>query len=444
MDGLKPNIVSLIIYTNTLIKKNMYIYSVLPVVFILYSYYYEKIVISDVWNHLLTYFIGGSVFSQYFLKDVIYNICISSYNYIKNIERTIFHDKYRELFDDFIKNNVVSKDYQCYINYLLSRYTAKDGIGYIYTDKDNEYVCKFLDIMVDMINNENVKECIVDDDILELVEKLEKFISDYPDIKDPLNYEIINPILLMLLRDKDKFGPPVSPVLLSGKPGTGKTRFAKKLAEILDAKLVEYHYDDRHDGCVNFRADVDSQYKKFNPVTKLILAKNKYKILLIDEMGEKLKTNDEMIGVLLKMLGSVNDKSIRDGYLDLNIRIPNNIIIICTSNDTLDDLCNIDKKFNSLKSRFIEIKIPDVPKDIQLKVVTEHMSNMYQNIDDSDKIFIKNIIDNTDYSGLRELLNMTTTYVQYLNSIESLKLYRKFLPKDEYQKKILDGFKLKN
>ncbi len=214
------------------------------------------------------------------------------------------------------------------------------------------------------------------------------------------------------------------------------------MAEILDAKIVEYKCNDENDEYINekfltFRSSIDSQYKNFNPITKLILDKSKCKILLIDELGEKLKTNNDSIKILLKMLGSVNDRSIQDDYLDLNIKIPNNIIIICTSNDTLEDLCIIDKKFNSLKSRFVEIKVPNVPKNIQLKVINEHMSSIYQNIDDTDRIFIEKVICNTEYTGLRELLNMTSTYVQYLNSIENLKLYKNFSTKEEYQENIL-------
>ena len=47
------------------------------------------------------------------------------------------------------------------------------------------------------------------------VRVLEDFVMyDYPDVKDSLNYEIINPILLMSIKLNSNFNtPPISPIL---------------------------------------------------------------------------------------------------------------------------------------------------------------------------------------------------------------------------------------
>jgi hypothetical protein len=122
-----------------------------------------------------------------------------------------------------------------------------------------------------------------------------------------------------------------------------------------------------------------------------------------------------------------------DNQLELNITIPKNVVLICASNTTLELIGEKDNNYAPLLSRFVEIFIPDMSKELQLKATTEYVKKIYPELTAEDQDFIKDIVYRTTFPGMRELINISNTYVRQLKSIAALQKYKKMETPSEFR-----------
>lgn len=367
----------------------------------------------ELMNSLFTYLLGGSILAQHVIKDTLYKL----FENIRNSsDYDVEYDSLREQFELLKDNNLVDKTMISLFDTLESYYLTNPNE---YDKKQNKSVKEYMKLLVEMNKIKEFEEYIVDKQYIKrIVEDLNNFISDYGTAKKQLNRTLIKPLLLNIM---GKDSPPISAVFLCGEPGVGKTRFVIEIAKILDAKIYEYIPSVEKGERLNFYKPVKDNYDKFSVFTKMILESkhNKPIILFIDEIDKNLNKN--LLNTLLEILGDPKTRKIKDKSLKVNLKILNNIIIICASNKSLEKIVSENNMYEPLLSRFMQIFIPNMSKELQYHASLKYITGIYPQINDDDKKFIKDVIDRTDYPGLRELITISNSYVSQLQAYHALK-----------------------
>lgn len=344
----------------------------------------------------------------------------------KNQSIKIFYNKLIDEFDQYGKNE--QKNVKNFMKFVikLTKYTKAINDGGLSTDTIQVY----------------------SKDIQNVCDELLLLVKDYDTAKLQLEEKLTNAILLIM---NGCYNTTTNAIFLHGSPGVGKTYFVEKLASITGAKIYKYSPNTDY----NFRPSpseiLESQLDSY-PVFVKIAANNADPkipiILFIDEFDKGIiKSNpdpyaDQNTDIqLCDMLELLGDSVCKKKYIeefDITLEIPKNLIVICSSNKSLAEISKAHPNYNPLISRFDEVHIPDINKDIKYKLSLKHMESIHQNIDSLDDKFIRKLIDMTDYAGVRELFSLINTYVQYLNSYNVLKNYKNLCDKNTYIEQYLE------
>lgn len=417
---------------NDSIKKNHIVVtfgSFLLLLFILMYTSYDDIKTKSV-NELMygvyTYLIGGSLLGQYAIKDAFYEL-------ISKIRTALTYDhEFHEIKDNFMKlkeAKLVDDKMDRLFRNIEADYSDISTSPRPSTTSKQEManLKSFMQLLIDLTasHHEEMNTVLPDDYITDIIAKLEEFMKDYGSAAKQLDRELVNPLLLNMI---GKEGPPVSAIFLVGRPGVGKTRFVQHLAKILHAKVYEFLPPAKGDiGRINFFAkSAKEQYPNLSVFTRMTLDakenKGKPMILFIDEIDKKL--NKELLTTLLDLLGDPKSRKMADPGLNITVKLPKNIVVVCASNKTLELIVEENKKYEPLLSRFVEIFIPDMAKEVQLKATTDYIKSIYPQLTKEDETFISDVVYRTTFPGMRELINISNTYVRQLQAITALQKYK--------------------
>ncbi len=424
------------------------------ILFTIYSSYddYKDKSMNETASSIFNYLLGSSILGQHLIKDYIYKTIEDVKPYLVENEAIIENEEIKNEFESLKKQGLVTKEFEKFYDRcidIMSEFRiertqlSKDDEKYI---KNISHFIKFITIL-----SKETQRTNIDTGVLKKINiDLEDFLSSYGSANQELVDSVVDPILMYLSSNgKDDKLPPFNSIFLTGNPGVGKTRFVTEIVKKIDANIEYFKLDEKSDRYdddrVRIHKDFKEQSDKFSAITNLILKSkkdpNKINFLFIDEIDKILKSKkgDQMNEILLKLLGSSEEKIIKDSFLGIDLVVPKNIVVICASNASLHSLAKINKKFNPLKSRFVEILIPDLSKELQYELTVKYMKELYYDITDFDKSFIKKVVYESKYSGMRELKLFINLYVQKKKSIDILKNIKKVEDISIFQKKYIEN-----
>jgi len=280
--------------------------------------------------------------------------------------------------------------------------------------------------------------------IIQMIPDIDNFINDYRSIKNELKSKIIIPFLQnMISKNKIK----ITPIFLSGSPGTGKTRFVNNISKLLDAFVIDYKKIKNNGSSSGNSPEDKINIEKVNHLTKIkydsIVKNNNNYILFIDEFDKKIiGDNKKQIDSLLmdRILEILNENSIMiyDEHISSYTSIKN-IFVICASNKNLEELSKIDDRFIPFSSRVIEIPFPNIPSNTKIEILVKQTKIIFEErkllFSDDDYKFIEDLISVTKYDGVRELLNIMNIYI---NEIYSYYIFAETIWKVENLQEIRD------
>lgn len=295
-----------------------------------------------------------------------------------------------------------------------------------------------MSLVIELAASDKSNVDIVDSEYIKVLSaQLNDFVKTYSEAGDQLTDQIVNPFLLQMMGKKTL---PMSAIFLVGKPGVGKTKFVNTIAEKLGAKMYEFTHV-KKDDFISYRTNAKDQYKKLSVFTKIALENDgKPVILFIDEFDKNLNPN--LLNTMLEILSDPKTRKIREKNLRLNIRVPSNVMVMCASNTTLEDIAAADKTYVPLLSRFVQINIPDMTKELQIQVSLDYIRSIYPDVTEKDEEFIISVVNKTKHAGMRELLSVINTYTTFLASykelsaIEGVYVKRPTVYRDNYMKEL--------
>jgi len=375
-------------------------------------------------------------FGTYAIKELLSNFTNDIKPYVYLTEDKILIDKYNKLIDKSYDNIQYVRILTKVINELkLYQDTSKNDRPKFFTSAFIDTVQKDLKFFEILVNDKKETKQISEtpeqkkNRIYKMISSLQEFIKGYKEVEDTLREQVLKPFLYNV-ENQDKSTIKISPIFLSGSPGVGKSRFVDDIVSKLD--IISRNYNKSKDNEYVYYPGNKLDIDKLHPLTRLIyeskMANKDYALLFIDEIDKKILNDNKIIEELLIITGGDNPK-IYDPYLGIDIDIKN-IIIIAASNMTLNNLSSQNEQFEPLKSRFVEIKIPDISKQMQYKIIIDKIENKINNYNENhdhkikfnnkNREFIKEIIDKNNYSGAREAINFINSYY---NSIVSSQLF---------------------
>lgn len=253
---------------------------------------------------------------------------------------------------------------------------------------------------------------------------IDKYLDNYGSAKENIKNNVIMPFLQNISNNSINSNIKICPILLYGKPGTGKTKFAEDLCNTLEINMVKIS-DKKKYGYYDYREGIEKE--KLSEYTLGIYESKKkyghdYILVFIDEIDKKLFNNIDgkiipnfdFFQEILKIFNG--QRTIYDDYLrnDLNI---NNVLIIAASNMSLEEIIKCDKVFEPLLGRMIEIHIPNMTYEIKYNILVNRMKEKNQ----IDIPFIEKLINEIPDDGIRHLIKILDLYINKLNSIEFFK-----------------------
>jgi flagellar biosynthesis GTPase FlhF len=429
-----------LIQINEKIKSNglvMTLGTFLLLIFVLLYTSYDDIKTKSVWEliyNLFTYLFSGSLLSQHAIKDTFYELSAKikkAFSYDHELEEINEQFKYLQ------KENLIDTKTASFFRELNNDYLSiNNGEQTATTHLDKSNLKSFMKLAIDLntTRKSEMNTVLSNEDIKNISDRLTEFINDYGTAKKQLDKQIINPLLLSMI---GKNGPPISAIFLVGNPGVGKTRFVNELANKINANIYEYIYDKKQGfhRMNTLSKSVKEQYQNLNVFIKMKLESNdepnKPIILFIDEIDKKL--NKELLTELLQLLGDPKSREIKDKALNINVKLPKNLIIVCASNKSLESIVEKNSIYEPLLSRFVEIFIPNMTKDKQYDIAIKYMTGLYPQITDDDKKFIREVINRTKYPGVRDIITISNSYISHLKSIVELHHIKQIESPAEYR-----------
>ena len=353
-------------------------------------------------------------------------------------------ENYNKLMEQKLIDRNMQLLFEKWKNYYIEDEMQNASLDEFILDKDHMNLVILLNTEYPEMKNELPPEYITD-----MCNKLHNFIKDYGEAYDRLDNEIINPLILQLM---NKPTIPMSAIFLVGSPGTGKTRFVKNLSKSINADIYEYKKDKITEGKATL---IEKDKDKFSVFFNMAYdrknaekqGKKPIQILFIDEFDKKLTKDKHLLHDLLQLLGDSDEKKITDKTLGIDVKVETNLII-CASNKSLEQIAQTDSSYEPLISRFVEIFIPDMTKELQEKLIIEYVNSKFKQISEKTgdktfvmtedaKEFIKEVVYKTNFPGLRELQSIVNTYVSHLQGIKDLQKYKPVDSPNKYQQKVL-------
>lgn len=215
------------------------------------------------------------------------------------------------------------------------------------------------DYIKSMLNPQNYikKNLIVEDEAL--FDKLE---VEFPNFKEVINF------YKGQFRVKKMSGKVrISPILLLGDPGIGKSYFAKKLSQYLKTGYTFLDMGSLSAGWVLTGNNGTWKDAKQGKILEAIMSsKTINPIVVMDELDKTNKSNYDPVSVLYQLLEEINAKEFTDEFIDFPIDASGIIYIACAN--------SIQNISDALLSRFkiFEISNPDEQQ------ITHIIHNIYQ------------------------------------------------------------------
>ena len=231
-------------------------------------------------------------------------------------------------------------------------------------------------------------------------------IGGYPDIKDGLQKKVIKPDLGQTDLYEKFNVEPASGILLHGPPGTGKTMFARALANSLGRDYIELSQADLTHNHINKSGRIIKQL--------FVEAQDNNGVVLIDEA-------DILFGDRANDANHTEDSKVTNTFLRYMSLEDTNFIIILTTNarDSMDAAATrsgrIDVEFEvglpnkEARIEIIKLELLDVPHDLTINNVrnvakhTEGLSgaDLVSIIENSKFVAIDRKADHMNFSDLQ-------------------------------------------
>ncbi|GIW62379.1 MAG: hypothetical protein KatS3mg090_0205 [Patescibacteria group bacterium] len=207
--------------------------------------------------------------------------------------------------------------------------TAKDSLKYGNNMFLTELTEKYINWIVQL---PWFSEDKTDLDIKKAEQILEK---NHYGLKD-LKRQILEFISIQIIRKEKNLGPYTGPTLfLVGLAGTGKTTFAKSIAEALGRKFLRIPFGGLSSVLeLRGEAKIKPEAEPGKIIKLLAQAKTKNPVILLDELDRVTDSvRDAVMGVLLELLDPEQNSNFRDNYIDYPFDL-SNVLFIATANNT--------------------------------------------------------------------------------------------------------------
>ncbi|GIW63782.1 MAG: hypothetical protein KatS3mg091_584 [Patescibacteria group bacterium] len=207
--------------------------------------------------------------------------------------------------------------------------TAKNSLKYGNNMFLTELTEKYIDWIVKLPWFKKDKVIL---DIKRAEEILEK---NHYGLKD-LKRQILEYISIQILHEKKQLGSYTGPtIFLVGLAGTGKTTFAKSIAEALGRKFLRIPFGGLSSVLeLRGEAKIKPEAEPGKIIKLLAQAKTKNPVILLDELDRVTDSvRDAVMGVLLELLDPEQNSSFRDNYIDYPFDL-SDVLFIATANNT--------------------------------------------------------------------------------------------------------------
>lgn len=212
----------------------------------------------------------------------------------------------------------------------------------------------------------------------------------------------------------------ITPLLLIGLPGTGKTHFVSNLANIIGLpifkiNLTDYPTNEKLDGIYDPWL---SKYSRGVILDTLVRGQGfKNIILFIDEIDKAVlsSNNDEKTNMYKTWLLNILDPSVTKYYspvYDAPLSIEN-LIIIMAANKEFEDA--------STSQRVNKIYFSGFSKEIKLQMATTLIKDAGLDVDQSLEKELESIVEWDNQGGVRILRQVINKYIIHQQSVNNLK-----------------------
>lgn len=283
----------------------------------------------------------------YLLCDYLYPIIPEHYKMMPQIEMLT-----NESNEDILISNVTIKE-QEYVWYDRDKLMNHEKeIAKLKEASNHEYIKS-------MLNPQNYlkKNLLVENETL-----FDKLQEEFPNFKEVIQF------YKGQFRVKKMSGKVrISPILLLGDPGIGKSYFAKKLSQYLKTGYTFLDMGSLSAGWVLTGNNGTWKDAKQGKILEAVMtSKTINPIVVMDELDKTNRSNYDPVSVLYQLLEEINAKEFTDEFIDFPIDASGVIYIACANN-----IQNIPE---ALLSRFkiFEISNPDEQQ------ITHIIHNIYQ------------------------------------------------------------------
>jgi ATP-dependent Lon protease len=236
-------------------------------------------------------------------------------------------------------------------NYIFSKDDVLKAI-------DNEYRTDRKKVLGDLYKEDNFKYyAVINQNIFESLNTLRKTFGNFNEVIDLC----IRRLKLFSLASPKVITLP--PILLSGEPGVGKTRFLKELAKILGTDLYFLDFSTVSSGFIlNGGASSWTDSKPGFLSEKLRASKYANPIILLDEIDKVAGDHRyDPLACLYSLLEGHSAETFRDEYLEIEMNM-SKVIWFATANYP-------EKIAAPIRSRMTEIHIEPPTKEHSLNIV---------------------------------------------------------------------------
>lgn len=211
---------------------------------------------------------------------------------------------------------------------LLLQTSLKSGAG---TFTDYENISNYINLITSLPFNTETSDSL---DLNNVKMTLDKNHYGLNTVKNEI-LEYLSSLILNLNKNKDNSMVKAPILCLVGLVGTGKTTLASSVAEALGRKYERIPFGGMGDSLTlrgQSRAYPDAEPGEI--IKKLLHAKSKNPVILLDELDRvDDKARADIMGVLVELLDSEQNKGFTDHYVDYPFDL-SHVLFIATANNT--------------------------------------------------------------------------------------------------------------